>query len=237
MRRRVRVVLLLNRPHQVLADVDRAANAERFHRLPRLRVEADEVIAAVDEDAELVAVLPRGDAAMDESLPARHRPLFVGLRVVGPQLAPRFRVECDHAVVRRAQVDDVVDHDRRVLERARRRLELRQRLLAGLPFPGELEPRDVLLVDLRQRRVLHAALVAAVVRPLDRLRSALRRGDRRECGKTGGNSNGSSHRRARLGRGCPTNRLHIRSAAGRHRPASSPSRGRRRWPASRRPLR
>ena len=70
-RRRVRVVLLVDRPEQAFANIDDAVVAERLDRLSGFRVEADQAIAAVQEDAQLVAVAPRGDSAMDEPLSAR----------------------------------------------------------------------------------------------------------------------------------------------------------------------
>ena len=38
--------------------------------------------------------------------------------------------------------------------------------VAGVVYPRDLEPRNVFLVDLRESRVLHSTLVAAVRSPL-----------------------------------------------------------------------
>src|SRR6185295_4510679 len=69
-RRRVRVVQLVDRPDEPCAQIDDPARAERLDRLAGRRVEADQAIAAVDEDAELVArgaIAPRRDAAVYEA--------------------------------------------------------------------------------------------------------------------------------------------------------------------------
>jgi len=138
-RRRVRVVLLVDRPEQVVADVDHAVAAERVDRQSGLRVETDQPIARVQENAQRAAVAPRGDAAMHESLSARDRPVLVRFRIVGPQLPARHGIEGDDAVVGRAEIQHVLDHDRRHLERARSDVEIRQRALTGPPRPRGLQ--------------------------------------------------------------------------------------------------
>ena len=93
------------------------------------------------------AVAPRGDAAMHEARAVRRLAGLVRLRIVRPELAPGRRVERDDAVVRRAEIQRVADHERRRLELPRARGERRavrgNRLLAGLPRPRDREPRDV----------------------------------------------------------------------------------------------
>ena len=167
-RRGVRVVLLLDRPDEPVADVDRAVAAEGIDRQAGLRVEAEEVIPAVHEDAQPVAVAPGGDAAMDETLPARRRAFFVGLGIEHPQLAACLRVERRYAVVRRAHVQHVIDHERRVLEGPWRRAELGHRHFPGLPFPGNRQAPNGFPADLGERRVLGSGLIPAIDRPLVR---------------------------------------------------------------------
>jgi hypothetical protein len=140
-RRRVGVVPLVDRPQQPLGQVDLAAVAERSHAFSGCGVERDQAIAAVDEDPQRVAVAPGGDAAMHEALPAGRLPIVVGLRVVLPQLAPGRGIERNNAVVRRADVEHAVDHQRRCLKRARERAQILEGLLAGFPLPRDLESR------------------------------------------------------------------------------------------------
>jgi hypothetical protein len=183
-RRRIGVVLLVDRPDQPFAQIGPAVIAERLHRQAGFRVEADQVVAAVHEDSQPVAIAPRGDAAVHEALPACRRAIFVGFRIVRPQLAARFGIERDDAVVRRAEIQHVVDHDRRVLERAGRRAELLQWRFAGFPRPRRLQPADVLAGDLRERRILHPALIVPVGWPFNQLRRLLAGAGQRQAGHT-----------------------------------------------------
>ncbi len=82
-----------------------------------------------------------------------------------PQLAPRLRVEGDHAAERGAQVQGSLEQDRRRFEVGLPRVLAAVRDVAGAVGPGHLEVTHVLAVDLVQRRVAHPADVAAVVAP------------------------------------------------------------------------
>ncbi len=165
-RRGVRVVLAVDWPQQVFGQIDLAVLAEARHRQAGLGIERNQAMAGVEEDAQGALVAPRRHAAMDEPLAAGRLTVVVGLRVEGPDLASGGRLEGNHAVVGRAHVEHAVDHERGVLERTGKRAQLLVRLLAGLPLPGHAQPRDVIAVDLRQRRVLPAAWIAAVDRPV-----------------------------------------------------------------------
>ena len=169
-RRRVRVVLLVDRPDEPLAQVEHAVRRRSVStRRAGGRVEADQVIAAVDEDAQLVAVggvAPRRDAAVHEAGAVGRLAVLVGLRIERPQLGAGLGVQRDDAVVRRAEVQHVVDHQRRRLEVAGARAERGRAPSRRRPFPRDAEPRDRRRVDVGQRRVLHPALIAAVERPV-----------------------------------------------------------------------
>ena len=173
-RRRVGVVLLVDGPDEALAEIDDAVLAEAFNRLSSLRIELDQAIPRVEEDAQLSAtcpersrgVAPRGHAAVRKPLAVWRLPVFVGLRIVAPQLLARRRLDRGDDVVGRADVEDAVDHQRRVLKRAGPRAELRQRLVAGHPLPGDLQLADIRRRDLVERGVVRRRQVARVMRPL-----------------------------------------------------------------------
>ena len=168
-RRRVRVVRLVDFPDEPLAQIEHAVRAEAVDEAAGRGVEADQVVAAVDEDAQLVAVgavAPRGDAAMHEAGAVGRLAVFVRFRIERPQLGAGVGVQRDDAVVGRAQVEHVVDHQRRRLEVAGARAERLERLLARRPLPRDAEPRHGGRVDVGQRRVFHPALIAAVKRPV-----------------------------------------------------------------------
>ena len=198
-------MLALDRPEQPFAEVDLAAGAERRHRQPGPGVEADQAMPGVQEDAQGAAVAPGSDAAMDEALAAGRLARLVRLRIERPELLAGRRLERDHAVVRRAHVEHAVDHQRRVLERARKGAELLLGFLAGLPLPGHLELRDVLAGDAGQRRVLPAAGIAAVDRPLTRLLAGAQAGNRRGDRDRGRSDDhaGPRHPRATTTHGSP----------------------------------
>src|SRR5262249_35809892 len=183
-RRRVRVVRLVDLPDEPLAQIDDAVGAEARYGTTGTGVEADQTVAAVDEDPQRVAVAgvaPGGDASVDEACPVRALASLVRLWMVGPQLAAGLGVERDHAVVRRTDVEHAVDHDRRRLKVTRARAELGERLLTGGPLPRHGEARVIRRVDVGQRRVFRSALIAPVERPvtfrrLARLRVRTREG-------------------------------------------------------------
>src|SRR5205823_13410553 len=108
------------------AQIDRPVRAETFDRLAGRGIQADQVIAAINKDAQLVArraVAPRGDAAVDEAGAVRRLAILVRFWIVAPQLGAGVGVRPDDAVIRRAEVEHVVDHDRRRLEIAGARAE------------------------------------------------------------------------------------------------------------------
>src|SRR5687768_10806981 len=115
-RRRVRVMLLLDAPENVRGEIHLAIRAERWNGTPGRGVERDETPPARDEDATLFAVAPRRDASVNESGAVRWLPRYVCLRVVGPELASRRRVERDDAVVRRREEERVADREWRHLK-------------------------------------------------------------------------------------------------------------------------
>ena len=74
---------------------------------------------------------------------------------------------------------DAVDHQRHGLELSGRGAVIGERRLPVLPLPGRPQPGDVGGVDVGERRVALAALVAAVVQPFDLLGGLLLRTRRR----------------------------------------------------------
>ena len=76
---------------------------------------------------------------MNEARAVWRLPVLERLGIVAPQLAAVARVERNDAVVRRAHIEHVIDHQRRVLERAGLRAEFRQRAFVRLPRPRDLQ--------------------------------------------------------------------------------------------------
>jgi len=164
-RRCLRVVLPVDVPDEALGEVDLAVPAEGRDGLTGLRVQRDEAVARVEEDADVVPVPPCGDSAVDEALSARRLAVLVGFRVVAPQLAPGLGLESGHLVVGCAHIEHAVDHQRRVLERAGPRAVLLEGNLVGRPLPRHAETAHVGGRDLVQRRVVGGSGVGGVDRP------------------------------------------------------------------------
>ena len=132
-----------NRPRVAVGQRDHAVVAERGDRLAGLRVEAEQLVAGVQQHAQLVAVLrvaPERRRAMLESGAGNPAELH-GPAVEAPQLLAGLRVERRGVVVGRRDVEHAIDHQRLVLEPVGRRPVLLQRLLAVLPLPGNRQPR------------------------------------------------------------------------------------------------
>ena len=98
-RRRVGVVLLVDRPDQAFAQIDDAVVAESRDRRAGLRIELNQLVARVEEDAKAIAILPRDDAAMRRSPAVRRLAVFVRFRIVPPQLLAGRRIERRDLVV------------------------------------------------------------------------------------------------------------------------------------------
>ena len=163
----------------LLADDDRRARREVLALdvgdlvvpalLARRRVERDEVVVGRQEE-DPVAV--HADAAIADVDAAARLPEVV------PDLAAGARVDGPHVIGRR-EIQHAVDHQRRRLDRRRtesagrrrRRVgafaaDVRERLRRVQPVdPGELQVLDVVGVDLRERAVAAARVVAVVGRP------------------------------------------------------------------------
>src|SRR5947207_6951597 len=122
-------------------------------------------MAAVQEDAQLAAVAPERRAAQLPSARRQELAELVGLSVKAPELFAGLGIKRRHAVVWRRHIEHAVDHERRAFEKARRGLVFLERCFPMLPLPGYLQPLHVPGVDVRQRRVLRAAGIAAVVEP------------------------------------------------------------------------
>jgi hypothetical protein len=93
-----------------------------------------------------LGITPVRHAAAD---PVAEASLALHLQVARPELPAGHRVQRDHLAERRRQVHAAVDDQRRGFERGG--IAGLDAGLAGLVFPGELEPADVVAVDLRQR--------------------------------------------------------------------------------------
>ena len=161
-------------PRHALHQVDPAVVAEVAHRLPGAGVDRDQVrLARAPEDAGVVAVAPPGEAARPVGV--RRVAGQVGLRVVHPEGLAGAGVDRRRLVEGRGQVEHPVDHQRRRLQAADGDrpvvLALPQRFqvhlaVDGLPAPGDAQIVEVAGVDLVERGVLGAAVVAGVAAPL-----------------------------------------------------------------------
>ena len=156
--------------------------AERRNRLAGLGVEREQPMTAAQENADVVAVAPERRAAQ---LPAARRQQLselVGFAVEPPQLLAVLSVNRRDAVVRRRDVEHTVEHQRRAFEKPRRGLVLLRRGVSQC-FHCHANSRflDILGRDVGQRRIFHAALIAAVIRPL-RLTRGLCERDRQRQG-------------------------------------------------------
>ena len=164
----------------VLADddadlqVDDTAGAERHDRHAGLRVQFDEPVAGRHvEDALVTApVGPVGEAAARELAGRPARGALALVHAVHPLHLTGGGVESHHrAPGPGGRIDRPLDHDRRAFE-----LVLRTRAqVVGLESPGHFELAEVGGVDLIERRVLAAAQVGGVHRPLAVLRARLPR--------------------------------------------------------------
>ena len=154
--RGVGVLFGVGLPAQTSHQIDDSVVAKAGHGFASLGIERDQVGAAVHDNAELprLRIAPRSDAAMDEAGAVGDLAVDVGFRVVGPFLMAGGGVEGDHAVVRRADVHDSVDHQRSGFEHSGSGFVLRERDLAGFPFPCGLQVRDVGFVDEGERGVV-----------------------------------------------------------------------------------
>src|SRR5262249_5817659 len=118
-RRGLSVMELVDRfvvSRELLREVDEPRVAEITNGFASRRVDCYEIPAAVEEDSSLSAVGPCGDAAVYEARAVRGLTGEIRFGVVRPELFPGVRVECDDAIVRRAEKQRVADHQRRRLE-------------------------------------------------------------------------------------------------------------------------
>ena len=150
--------------HRALLQIDDAVRAERADRRAVLRVERDQAVAGRDvEDAFVAAAVgPVRDAAARQ-LPRRDAGALSLAQAVRPDQLAGLAVERDDRAPRAAGgVEHAVDRERRAFE-----LVLGTRAEAvGLEAPRHFELAEVGGVDLIERRVLGAADVGGVVRPV-----------------------------------------------------------------------
>ena len=156
--------------HDADLQIHDAVLAEGRDHRAGLGVERDQPVAGGDVEHAVVAaaVGPVGDAAPGQ-LPGRVGAALALRIAVHPQQLTRARVERHHRAARAAgRVEHAANHQRRAFE-----LELGARAQAvGLEPPRDFELVEVVGVDLIEGRVLRAAEIGGVVRPL----AVLRRG-------------------------------------------------------------
>ena len=168
-RRDDRVDPALDGPPEPLRQVDLAALAEVAHRLAGVGVDRPEPgLVRRHQDPGLLAVRPVADAAVVVAQVRRPAGAPV-LRVEHPLLLAGLPVDRGHLSERGRGVERAADHQWRHLVRARLRHPVSVRglgVVGRLPAPCHLEVGDVVPVDLLERRVLRAAVIAAVGRPV-----------------------------------------------------------------------
>src|SRR5207248_379408 len=79
------------------------------------------------------------DQAIGDSVAVRNLAVFVGSGIVAPRLPAGVGIECDDAIVARADVQNAVDYQGRVLEIPWVRFLLFEWPFAGFPFPGDFQ--------------------------------------------------------------------------------------------------
>ncbi len=175
---------------QTLDDVHVAVVPERRIGFAGFSVDRHQVrVVGAANQPPLRAVGPVGNAAMRVSEVGRTAGL-PDFRVVLPERAAADGIERRVHAKRRRRVEHAVGHDRRVLEtaRPRGRIGLDDLVVGRAPAPRHLQVLDVGRRDLRERRILGARGVAAVIPPLTRRCGTLRvnrdnqqrRGERRQ---------------------------------------------------------
>ena len=144
----------------------RAAAPEIRIQLSRRGVQRIETtVRGSVEDAthgRILRVDPVRHPAIDAARGQRPRQRSVGLRIELPEHTSGCRLECHHAAIRRRDVHDVFDHQRRALDRRAFAVDE----FAGLVRPGDLQLRHILAVDIVQRRVPHPAAVPSDGQPV-----------------------------------------------------------------------
>ena len=183
------------RSRDVLHQIDPAVVAEVADGVAGAGVDRDEVrLARAPEDAGvLVAIAPVRQTA--RTVGVRRVASLVGLRIVHPERLAGAGIDRRRLVQRGGQVEHAVDHQRRRLQAADgdgpvvlpsgQRLEV-DVAVDGLPAPGDAQILEVARVDLIQRGVLGAAVVAGVAAPLAVDGAVLRGGGLcRECQRSG----------------------------------------------------
>src|SRR5262245_17256418 len=162
------------------SQVDFAASAELGAWCARGRVERDETgVNRGDEDAAAAPAIHTGvriepgrhAARRDDGEPAG----AINLGVIAPSLLAGLRVERDDTVVRRAEEERVLHHERRGFE-CRVGIRSDAAGLAGSIGPGDAKVRDGAAIDLRERGVPSAARVVPVARPFAVLGGVTARG-------------------------------------------------------------
>ncbi len=156
---------LLAVDHDADLEVDDAVLAEARNRLAGLRVERDEAVAGGDVDDAIVtlAVGPVGESAARQLARRPARGALALVHAVGPLQLAGARLHRDHRAARAGRgIEHPLDHDGRAFE-----LGFGTRTeVVGLQAPRHFELADVAAVDLIERRVLRAAEVRGVHRPL-----------------------------------------------------------------------
>ncbi len=156
--------------HHALLEVDDALLAEGLDRVAGLGVERHEAVAGGDVVDAVVglAVGPVGDAAAGQLTGRPARRAFALVHAVHPLLFAGLAVERDdRAAGAGDRVDRAADHDRR---RAKLGLGARTEVV-GLEAPGHFHLAEIARVNLIERRVLAAAQVGGIHRPVAVLRA------------------------------------------------------------------
>src|SRR5262249_26555438 len=113
---------IIRHPRQRFRQRNPTVVPERLNGLSGFCIQAEKLVTAVEENADVVAIAPERGAA--QLPPARGQKLseLVSLSVETPQLFSALGIERCDVVVRRRDVEDAVDHQRRTFELTRKRL-------------------------------------------------------------------------------------------------------------------
>jgi hypothetical protein len=136
-------------PRQTFGEIDDTVSPEASHRATCSRVEADESVTAGQDDSQgAVLVAPRCHTAMNEAGAIGRLSILEWLGIVSPDRCATSWIERNDSVVRRADIEHVIDHQGRRLKGPWFGAELLQRRLLGAPCPcdaesGHIGPRDL----------------------------------------------------------------------------------------------
>src|SRR5215831_16360294 len=135
--------------------------------LARARIQSKEPVATVQKDVQSAVVPPESRASQLPTACRQELTEFVSFAIKPPEFLAGNRVQCRNIVVGGSDVENAVDHERRGLEKTGRGVIFRQRRFPMFPLPDDFQSLDIGCVNISQRGVFCAGLIAPVVEPFN----------------------------------------------------------------------